>query len=42
MGALNITLSVVSHRQNALVNRLLEDVRRVSCRWQPGPSPIFQ
>ena len=25
----NITLSVVSHRQNALVNRLLEDVQRV-------------
>ena len=24
-----ITLSVVSHRQNALVNQLLEDVQRV-------------
>lgn len=29
MDAREITLSVVSHRQNALVNALLEDVRRV-------------
>jgi len=28
VAARDITLSVVSHRQNALVNRLLEDVRR--------------
>lgn len=24
----NITLSIVSHRQNALVNQLLEDIQR--------------
>lgn len=29
MGAPNITLSIVSHAQNALVNQLLEDVQRV-------------
>lgn len=29
MSAADITLSVVSHRQNALVNQLLEDVERV-------------
>ncbi len=27
MGAPDITLSIVSHRQNALVNQLLEDIQ---------------